>query len=202
MNLEGTLGLVLLLISLAWVPGPSDLLVAGAAVRYGYRSAVAVALGIVVADLLLILIVLGGAGLLLEYMVSYGAWLGKVSSCALMLFGLWLIRIRLNGSGTVGSDIVRAEYGFAGGFGITFFDPKALAFYFGVLPTFFDISSFGLWQVALLVLIVSAVICATKAFYAWSALEGSKLLTGKVSQTIVLRVLGTALIIIGGWRLI
>jgi threonine/homoserine/homoserine lactone efflux protein len=202
MTITGSLGLVLLLASLAVIPGPSDLLVAGCAVKRGYRSVVNVTLGILLADLIFILAVVYGATAWLEYFSRYQQWLVWLSSGVLIAFGIWMLRIRIRPTDLKATAETGRDFSFGAGFGITFFDPKALAFYFGVLPTFFDLSSFGIIEVFTLAMLISAVICISKAFYAWVAVRGLKLIPSRSAQSWILRIIGFGLIVSGAWRLL
>jgi threonine/homoserine/homoserine lactone efflux protein len=202
MSISGSFGLLVLLLSLAVIPGPSDLLVAGSAIKRGYRSAISATLGILVADLVFILVVVSGARIWLEYFSHYQDWFTWVSSGVLVAFGLWMLRAKISPADINSVTDAKRGFSFAAGFTITFFDPKALAFYFGVLPAFFDIESFGVGEVLFLILLVSAVICVTKAFYAWIAVSGTKLLPSPKAQTFLLKTIGVALILTGGWRLL
>src|SRR5690606_21896518 len=98
MSLGGSIGLLLLLLSMAVIPGPSDLLVAGIAMRRGYQSAVHATLGILFADLILIIAVVYGARMIVESLTTYEHWLRYASSGMLILIGLWMIRIRVAGT--------------------------------------------------------------------------------------------------------
>lgn len=202
MSWAGSFGLLLLLGSLAFIPGPSDLLVAASAVRRGYSSAVRITLGILVADLIFILAVVYGASLLLEWLNAYEHWLRWVSSGVLVVIGLWMLRAKMGATELASDSEPKRDFSFTAGFTITFLDPKALAFYFGVLPTFFDIQAFGITEVVLLVLLVSAVIVLTKAFYAWIAVRGLKLLPTRGAQSFLLKAIGLGLILTGGWGVI
>jgi threonine/homoserine/homoserine lactone efflux protein len=202
MRWTGSFGLLLLLGSLALIPGPSDLLVAASAVRRGYPSAVRITLGILLADLIFILAVVYGASLLLEWLNAYEQWLQWVSSGVLILIGLWMLAAKVGATELAFDSEPKRDFSFTAGFTITFLDPKALAFYFGVLPTFFDIQAFGITEVVLFILLVSAVICLTKAFYAWIAVRGLKLLPTPEAQSYLLKAIGLGLIATGGWRII
>jgi len=202
MNLTASLGLLLLLGSLAVIPGPSDLLVAGSAVGRGFRSAVDVTLGILVADLIFILAVVYVASIALDYFTRYEDFLIWGSATVLIAFGVWMLGLKVKRVEFNPEQKPKREFSFGAGFAITFFDPKALAFYFGVLPTFFDIETFTAMDILVLTLLVSAVICVTKAFYAWIAVSGVKLLPTPKAQSLLLKVIGTALILNGGWRLL
>lgn len=202
MSLIGSFGLLLLLLSLAVIPGPGDLLVAASAVWRGYRSAVIVTAGILVADWILILAVVYGASTLLEYFKDHENWLRWASSGVLLVIGAWMIRAKVGAVEMESTADPKQDYSFAAGFAITFFDPKALAFYFGVLPTFFEIESFAAVEVSVLILLVSAVICVTKAFYVWIAVSGFKLIPKAKAQTFLLKAIGLSLVAIGGWRIL
>lgn len=202
MSMTGSLGLLLLLVSLAVIPGPSDLLVAGSVVRRGYRSAVDVTLGILVADLIFILAVVYGATFVLDSFSRHKEWLIWISAGVLIAFGAWMLSVKIGQLDLKGEPNPKREFSFGAGFAITFFDPKALAFYVGVLPSFFDIASFTIVDVAILTLLVSAVICLTKAFYAWIAVTGVKLLSIPKAQSIFLKTIGAALILTGSWQIL
>ncbi len=197
MNTEGAIGLVFLLALLALVPGPSDLMVAGVAVRRGVSSAVWMTVGILVADLVFILVVVRGAVWMAQLFEEAGILLNLLSALILGGFGIAMIRSSVAPLRTDPVKLVEGRGGgpFAAGFGITFFDPKALAFYLGVLPGFFEVEAFGFWDVSLLIAVVSAVICVTKAFYAWLALKGFAWLPSYRSRRWLICLMGVGLLV-------
>jgi threonine/homoserine/homoserine lactone efflux protein len=113
-----------------------------------------------------------------------------------------MLRAKVGATELASDSEPKRDFSFTAGFTITFLDPKALAFYFGVLPTFFDIQAFGIAEVVLLILLVSAVICLTKAFYAWIAVRGLKLLPTPEAQSYLLRAIGLGLIVTGVWKIL
>ncbi|MDQ8194618.1 LysE family transporter [Coraliomargarita sp. SDUM461004] len=202
MSIAGSLGLLLLLVTLAVIPGPSDLLVAGSALRRGYRSAVDVTLGILLADLIFILAVVYGASLASDYSIRYQECLSWISAGVLTGLGVWMLCVKVGRPEMESEQSIKREFSFAAGFAITFLDPKALAFYLGVLPAFFDIENFTVMDILVLLLLVSVVICITKAFYVWVAVTGMRLLPSAKAQSILLKMTGVALIFIGAYRIL
>lgn len=202
MNWTGLAGLALLLASLAVVPGVGDFMVAGLALRRGFRSAVFATLGILAADLIIILAVVAGASLLPDLHSQLGSALRWCSATVLIGFSGWLLRSNASAPVTNLSGDPIHGYSFAIGFTVTFFDPKALAFYFGALPTMFDMATIGAGDILALVLMVSAVICMTKLLYVWLALRGTTILPSRWVRNLLLQAIGFALIAAGSWNLI
>jgi len=197
MSGEGVAGLAGLLILLAIVPGPSDLLVAGCAARRGYWAAWSMVGGIVVADLLLLAVTLLGLSVVAATADSVSRWIDAAAAFLLIGFGASMLRAK-GCRKSCDASAVRVRGGsFATGFAITFLDPKALAFYFGALPALFELERFGWMEAGLLLGIVTAVICLTKGFCAWLAARGMRLLPRPAYQRAAYCVFGCILVAIG-----
>ena len=98
------------------------------------------------ADLVFVIVVIGGTAWLSQRFAEAEEALRVLSILILAGFEIAMIRASMSPVlEPVDSGQRRARGGFfATGFAITFCDPKALAFYFGVLPAFFDLGKFGL----------------------------------------------------------
>lgn len=197
MSGEGVAGLAGLLILLAIVPGPSDLLVAGCAARRGYAAAWTMVAGILLADVALIAIALLGLSALVASMASASVWLEAMAALPLLGFGVSMLLAKPCSESVVTNGGYVRGGSFAAGFAVTFLDPKALLFYFGVLPTFFEVERIGWVEAGLLFAFVSGVICLTKGGYAWLGARGARLMPSPAYQRAAYRVLGSALVAIG-----
>lgn len=192
---DGALGMFALLFLLAVVPGPSDLLVASRAVSAGWRSAVLMIVGILCADLVLILLVALSLGSLVSALGEHSDLIRLSGAGLLITFGVSAL-INIKSEPDAGS--ARSFSGsFLGGFLITFADPKAIAFYFGMLPAFFDLRTLGLGEIAVIFGIVTLVICLTKGGYVWLSIRGVSLLPNPKVKAVIHILAGWVMIGIG-----
>lgn len=161
--------LVGILVLLAVVPGPSDFAVAARSLAHGFRHGVWMVVGILSADMGFILLTLVGVDAGSELFAPIFQWLSLAG-------GFWLIILGMNSIRTLSSEITDlppnqsprqgAKGGFAAGFLITISDPKALFFYFSLVPSFL-LKEENPWCFALpLVGIVTLAVAIIKLGYA------------------------------------
>ncbi|MEN2428283.1 LysE family translocator [Chromobacterium vaccinii] len=112
------------------MPGPSLLLIAGASAQRGWRAGAAVTLGVVLADAILLLAVLGGLGALAcetPVVLSGLKWLG-----AAYLLYLGAAQLRMAGK----AEIADGGGGFRRGLATTLLNPKIIVFLALYFPQF------------------------------------------------------------------
>lgn len=138
----GQLGLyAFALLILFLTPGPVWVALIARAVSGGFHAAWPLALGVVVGDVLWPLLAIFGVNYLVSVYADFLNILRYVG--ALVFFGMGLMLIRhANASLAVNKNLTRPGMwaGFAAGVLVILGNPKAILFYMGILPGFFDIS--------------------------------------------------------------
>ena len=116
------------------IPGPSILMIVAAGVAGGRRAALGALFAIITGDLILIALVAGGLGAMVELGGATMDWLTAVGGLVLVLLGLRMFREKRNGAPTQAG--VHAY--FFGSFFATIASPKSLLFFAAFLPQFID----------------------------------------------------------------
>ncbi len=130
------------LLVLFLTPGPVWLAMTARALSAGFRGAWPLALGVVVGDVVWPLLAIAGVGLLAGYHAVMLDVLRYLGAAIFVWMGAALIRHRAREIGA-DSALTRpgAWAGFAAGLLAILGNPKAILFYMGVLPGFFDLSA-------------------------------------------------------------
>lgn len=148
----------LAIVALFMTPGPVWVALVARSLAHGPRAAVPLALGVVIGDLVWPLVAILGVSWITSV---YSGFLHVLQWAAVVIFivmGVGLIRnagaaltedSRLNKKGWLA--------GFLAGFAVIMSNPKAVLFYMGILPGFFDVGSL-VWADILAVLVISAVV--------------------------------------------
>jgi len=192
MSVESALGLFSVLFVLAIVPGPSDFMVAGRAISAGLFQAAIMILGILVADLILIAVAIFGLDQMGVLLGEHVGLLKYLSGFLLIGFGVITFRSR---NGVNVSEFSRHyASSFLGGFLVTLGDPKALVFYFGLLPAFVELGSVRLRDVMIIFGVVTLLICGVKGAYGWFAQKGIALVSSDRSETVLTMFVGVILV--------
>ncbi|HDZ08830.1 LysE family translocator [Pseudohongiella sp.] len=167
---------------LSALPSISVLAVTSRALSGGFRHGAAVSAGVVTGDIIFILIVLFGLGLLLA---SAGSWVDylKYAAAAYLLWmavALWRSR---NVTGAAGDTALHLRptsltSSFFSGLLLTLGDQKAVFFYLGFFPAFVDLSVLTVPDILLIVLITVITVGGVKLCYAW--------LVSRAGQTLAL----------------
>ena len=116
------------------IPGPTILMIVAAGLAGGRRAALGALVAILAADVLLIALVAGGFGAIVELGGAAIDWLTAIGGLVLVLFGLRMFRNDRNGVPSRGG--VHAY--FLGSFVATVVNPKSLLFFAAFLPQFVD----------------------------------------------------------------
>lgn len=139
------------LVVLFLTPGPVWVALTARALSGGFNAAWPLALGVVVGDVLWPFLAILGVSWILSV---YGGFLEllKWVACATFLLMGWLV-IR-NASKTIASDsrLTRPGMwaGFLAGLAVIIGNPKAILFYMGMLPGFFDLSALTAADIAVI----------------------------------------------------
>lgn len=135
-------------------PGPVWMALLARAMAGGFRAAWPLALGVVIGDALWPLLAILGVGWLASEMEGFTAILKIVAS----LFFLWMgVMILRNADRQIAADsrLTRPGMwaGFAAGVIVILGNPKAILFYMGMLPGFFDLGALTGLDIAVIVAI-------------------------------------------------
>ena len=139
---------------LVMTPGPVVVALIARAATGGVRAAVPLSLGVVVGDILWPLLAIFGVGLIVAVYADFLIWLRWFGAGMLVWMGISLIR---HANATVQSDpSLKAKgdwAGFLAGLAVIAGNPKAILFYIGALPLFFDLSTVTGGDIAVICLV-------------------------------------------------
>ena len=132
-------------------PGPVWVALIARAMSGGFHAAWPLALGVVVGDILWPLIAVLGVTWLVSVFADFMAVLRWVACATFLVMGFFLIRHR---DKTIASDnrLTRPGMwaGFLAGVAVILGNPKAVLFYIGILPGFFDLTRLTWPDIALI----------------------------------------------------
>ena len=162
--------LVIIMIMLATMPSTSVALVVAHSATMNLANGAAVAMGIVLGDLIFVVLAILGLTALSELMGGFFFAVKIAASMYLIWFGISLIRSRAKNltckySGT-GSGMLAS---FFAGLFVTLGDVKAIVFYASLFPVFIDIAALTLPDIALILFITAATVGGVKLAYAFAA---------------------------------
>ena len=156
------------LLILFLTPGPVWLALMARAVSGGFQSAWPLALGVAVGDVVWPLLAILG----LSWVTSEYGWALTVLrwvACAFFLWLGWTVIRHANDRITTDSRLTRPGRlaGFLAGVAAILGNPKAILFYMGVLPGFFDTSAVTGADIAVICLLSVVVPLLGNLFFAW-----------------------------------
>lgn len=130
-------------------PGPVWVALIARAVTGGFRSAWPLALGVVVGDVIWPLLAVLGV----TYVVSlYGDFLIVLRYFAALVFVLMGVALIRSAGEVIGENSRLTApgmwAGFVAGLLVILSNPKAILFYMGILPGFFDLTAITAWDIA------------------------------------------------------
>lgn len=170
MTLVATLSLLLVMVALAAMPSASVALVVTRSATLGIRDGSTVALGIVLGDLVFVALAIFGLSVLAETMGAFFALVKYAGGAYLIWLGVALLRSRrevLPPAADSRSSTLLAS--FVSGFVLTLGDVKAILFYASLFPTFVDLASLSMLDVATIVIITITAVGGVKVAYAFTA---------------------------------
>ncbi|WP_424511165.1 LysE family translocator [Rhodovulum steppense] len=179
-------------------PGPVWVALAARALSGGFRAAWPLALGVVIGDALWPLLAILGVSWVVS---SYGeilVVLRYVASLVFLVMGVLLIR-HAGAAISTDSRLTRPGLwpGFLAGLLAILGNPKAILFYMGVLPGFFDLSRVGAPDIAAIVAISMAVPFAGNLVFALFVDRARRTLTSPTALRRTNRIAGGLLILVG-----
>lgn len=183
---------------LSAVPGPSDFAVVAQTLASGFKAAVGMIVGIIIADFALILLAIYGLAAAAVGFERVFLSL-KVAGAAYLL---WLgVRTFTAAPSmvTVNALPKSAFASFCSGFLITLGDPKALLFYLSLFPAFVDLTALRPTDTLLIMLIAALTIGGVKGLYAYLAKRSLRFFANIASRRKLNRIAGMVLVLTSGW---
>ncbi len=157
------------MVILALVPSVSVVTVSTRSAAYGFIHGVFVTVGIAVVDILFILIAILGLSVLAESMGSLFLIVKYLGGGYLIWLGFMLWRSKLDDVHIDGSKKSSLLSSFLAGFFITLGDQKAILFYFGFFPVFFDLAILSSLDVSMIIAVMLIALVSAKLGYAYLA---------------------------------
>ena len=146
------------LLILFMTPGPVWVALTARALSGGFHAAWPLALGVVVGDILWPFLAILGVTWIVSEFAGFMTFLRWVASITFLVMGVLIIR---NADKTIASNsrLTRpgAWAGFVAGLAVILGNPKAILFYMGVLPGFFDLTMLR-WPDMIAIAFLSALI--------------------------------------------
>jgi threonine/homoserine/homoserine lactone efflux protein len=186
------------LLILFFTPGPVWVALTARALSGGFRQAWPLAVGVTVGDLLWPLLAILGVTWLVSVWGGFLEALKWVAAGIFLWMGWLLIR---NAGAPISSDgrLTRPGMwaGFAAGVAVIVGNPKAILFYMGVLPGFFDLQVVTAWDIVVICAMSMAIPLIGNLAMATMIDRARRLLTSPEALARVNRVAGALLILVG-----
>ncbi|WP_090157982.1 LysE family translocator [Loktanella sp. DSM 29012] len=186
------------LFALFLTPGPVWVALIARTMSGGFNAAWPLALGVVVGDVLWPLLAILGVSWVVSVYAGFMTALRWVACITFLVMG-WLV-IRNAGSGVASnSRLTRPGIwaGFLAGLAVILGNPKAVLFYMGVLPGFFDLGALTRWDVVAICTASFVVPLMGNLILAFFFGRARALLTSPVALRRTNRIAGGLLIAVG-----
>lgn len=182
----------------AAIPGPGVFATVGRSLAGGLKPGIGVVCGIVVGDIIFALLAVFALSAVARFL---GDFFVIVKLCG-AAYLIWLgIRLWIREPSLPSADAPMPRRallgGFASGLVTTLANPKAILFYGGFLPAFFDLPGFTMGDTVLLVSIVVTVLAAVLTLYALLASAARGVFRSRRAQRRMNRVAGTVMVATG-----
>ena len=183
---------------LAASPGPGVFATVARALASGLQPALVVVCGIVLGDIVFLLFAAFGLSMVARVLGEL-FFIVKICGGAYLI---WLgIKIWLKDPEPLTDALnsqSRSQWGnFISGLVITMSNPKVILFYCGFLPTFLDLSTLTVFDLAIVVAIISAVLVCVLGTYAYLASSARKLFARRRSVRRLNRTAGGVMVAAG-----
>lgn len=183
---------------LAIVPGPGVFAIVSRALSSGLKAAFTLALGIVVGDLVFLLLAIFG----LSYVADLLGSLFMIVKLAGGVYLIWLGISLWRNPETKPFEEAKSQSqasmtDFLSGLANTLGNPKVILFYLTFLPTFLDLETLSIKEIALTALVVSSVLGVVLIAYAFAAFRTEAVILNRRRPELIRRAAATILIAIG-----
>lgn len=179
------------------IPGPGIFAVVSCALGRGFREALALIAGVIVGDLVYFTLAVLGMAALARSMGEFFLVIKLAGAAYLIWLGGRLWR-QTPATLATANDAAVPRRGFlrsmAGGFMVTISNPKTIAFYAGLLPTFVDLERLQAREALAMGVIVVLVVGIIPTAYALVAAGSRRLLNQPARLKIMNRAAGTMMI--------
>ncbi len=198
MTIYSAIGFFVAMLLLAASPGPGVFATVARALASGFRPALAVIGGIVLGDIIFLLFAAFGLSMVARVLGNL-FFIVKICGGAYLI---WLgIKIWLKDPeplSTTPDSNTRSKWGnFVSGLVITLSNPKVILFYCGFLPTFLDLSTLTVFDLAMVVAIIATVLVGVLGTYAYLASRARKMFTHARSVRRLNRAAGSVMVAAG-----
>ena len=198
LTVYSAIGFSVAMLVLAVSPGPGVFATVARALASGFRSALAVICGIVLGDIIFLLFAAFGLSMVARVLGNM-FFIVKICGGAYLV---WLgIKIWLKDPEAASENpasATRSQWAnFVSGLVITLSNPKVILFYCGFLPTFLDLSTLTVFDLAIVVAIITAVLVGVLGIYAYLASRARKLFASKRSMRRLNRGAGSVMVAAG-----
>ena len=179
------------------LPGPGIFAVVSCALGRGLRAALAMIGGVIIGDLIYFYLAVLGMAALARSMGEFFVVVKFAGAAYLIWLGYRLWRqppadpAAVDGPGFAPRDYRR---NLLGGFMVTISNPKTIAFYAGLLPTFIDLEKLSAGDATAMGVIVVLVVGAIPAAYAVAAASSRRFFHSPARMRLMNRTAGTMLI--------
>lgn len=186
-------------IALLWAtPGPVFVALMARALTGGFRAAWPLALGVMIGDVLWPLVAIFGLSVLVAGQEAWLAALRWVAAAIFIFMGAALIRRAARPLSTDGRLTRPGLWaGFSAGVAAILGNPKAILFYMGVLPGFFDLARVTAADIAAICAISALVPLAANLATAAAVARARRMLTSPAGFAWTNRIAGGLLIAVG-----
>jgi len=168
MNFLDSISLFLIMLTLATIPSTSVALVVTRSVTLGISNGVAVAMGIVLGDLVFIFLAILGLSVIAEAMGAMFVIIKYIGGAYLLWFGYSLLTSQNKATYTVDNSKLRGNIvvSFLSGFFLTLGDVKAIFFYVSLFPAFIDLAAIEYLDLLIIIFVTISTVGGVKVTYA------------------------------------
>lgn len=204
MSVVDMLSLFAVMAALAALPSASVLLVIARAASLGARHGLAVAAGIVLADLLFVAAALLGLSMLADSLGGLFLLIKLLGAAYLIRLGfsLWRQAGAAPPTATPSPATRSLAASFLAGLLLTFGDIKAILFYASLLPLFVDLQTPAASDISALIVITLLAVGGVKSIYALSAQRAARALQARGLNTASRRLSAGLLMGAGGYLVV
>lgn len=196
MNTQSIIALFIALTVLAFIPSISVLTVSTRSAAYGFLHGVFTTLGIVLGDIIFILIAIFGLSVLVDTLGNVFNLIKYMGGVYLVWIGIGLWRSKqkhMEIQATIKPSLLSS---FLSGLFITLADQKAILFYLGFFPAFFDLSTLSYIDVGIIITIATFAVGSAKLCYAYMADKASVFISPTVNKSINI-ITGSVMVTVG-----
>ncbi len=204
MTIIESISLFGIMVILAAIPSTSVALVVARSATLGVGNGMAVAVGIVLGDLIFIMLAILGLSVVTETMGGLFTIIKYLGACYLFWLGFSLLtekrttKIAIKKSNEKGSFIIS----FFAGFFLTLGDIKAIFFYISLFPMFIDLATLQVMDILVISCITVVGVGGVKLCYALMAIKMTTLLSSLKLENAVRKTASGVMVGAGGYLIV